>query len=221
MKKAFFISLSAIILLGLIVFFIEMATRQKADESELSLQYLSNKISADYARDTVRIYMPIFLRASGKPALNATTYAPLPVDVPKYMTELMRSGSYMGQTINENLTIKSLINRTLGTIYANVSISAINFTVVSVNQPNPWTIEFLTEVNLTILSGDVKWNDSLTYTTMLDVNSLYNAYNVPHNPNIVSTIQREFWEVNNSAECYLAKIHSGYLCNGVPGISWI
>jgi hypothetical protein len=216
MKKAFFISLSALLVIAIAVLLIELNTRHEAEESELSAQYTSNKVSADYARDTVRIYLPSLLRASGKAALNATTYMASP-DIALYMTELMRDANHGGAAINRNLTLPSLINRTLAAIFTNLSIKTLDFNVVSVSQPDEFTIAFDTEVNLTILSGNVKWNESKIYTTEVDINSFKN----PYNPDVALSIQREFWHVNSSNYCYIYMINNIYPCGSVDGISTI
>jgi hypothetical protein len=209
MKKGFFISLTAMLVLVLIVAFLEINRANQAEQNRLESDYMKNKISADYARDVSLIYMPTILSKSGKYAL-AEVSSNHPVAVMEdEIEDLMRSGS---ASFPAHLTIPTLTADTLRTVKTGVTLGMLSFDVLAVGQPDPWTISLLTEVNITLSSGEINWSDSRNHTTLFDLNGLEDTTNgLP--------IQIEFYSENAAYPCYLRTVWPTYDCLGVSGIS--
>jgi hypothetical protein len=217
MKKGFFISLSAVLVLAIIVTFLQISKSNKAKESQFDAEYLQSKLSADYADDAAHVYLPALLAYSGKYALGACSMEVSDTglsisDLDSAMTSLMRHGSYGSQTLYPEQTLGPAFTKTLTTMNTGVTIQTLNATVIGMRQTDEWTIEMETEVNITVKSGDITWSNRENYTTLIDVNGLYD-------PLENSIIQINFYHTNSSRPCYLSTIYSGYSCSGIEGIS--
>jgi hypothetical protein len=212
MKKGFFLSLTAVIVLMAAVFFLQMEKSATDRQRELDSAYLRDKLSADYADDVATVYLPAALAYSGKFAfVNASYIASMAiVDVPVAMTELLRGGSFSGETLHAEHQLRSVTDRTIATVNTGVTVERLNFTVIDAWQHNPWTVDFKTEVNMTLSSGKINWTDSRNYTTRLDMSGVYNIWDS-------EPIQPDVYGVNTSRPCILGLI-SGDPCS-VDGIS--
>lgn len=217
MKKGFFISLSAVLVLAIIVTFLQISKSNKAKESQFDAEYLQSKLSADYADDAAHVYLPALLSYTGKHALGACskhvddTNSAIN-DIDSAMTSLIRSGVYSAQVVPNDQTLYPAFTKTLAAVNTGVTLQMLNATVIGMRQADEYTIEMKTEVNITVKSGEITWTNKQNYTTLLDLNGLYD-------PLEDSIIQGEFYHTNSSRPCYLSTIYDGYSCAGVEGIS--
>jgi hypothetical protein len=226
-KKGFFISLAALIILGLLVFFLRIGSEQSVAESRQSAQFLKNKLSSQEAGDTEDIYIPAILQISAKYAMsNVSNYvygigSKLSAsDMKDKLTSLMTNGTIDGsqQLMPQMYAVPFLLNSTLSYVSDDLRVDGLSFSVINVSQPNPWEIEIITEVSFNLTSGDlskggIRWGNSINYTNLVNVNSMADLVKETGAP-----IQVKLWNESNTYLCYLSFIVEFYNCNSVKGI---
>jgi hypothetical protein len=215
-KKGIFVSAVAILSLLVILMLFRLRGEESVQRSRLDAEYLKHRIVTDYLNDVESTYMPSFIAAGQKFALrglsehvyNGNVIGPLPGSVQQVMTTARYGGTIL---INPAFTISAMLNTTADIIATPLNITHFQFDVLTVTQPDPWTIDMTSSVEFVVRAGDITWNTSRVYATSMIVNGMM------HPPTNLRIRQR-YWEINTSVPCVLRTLTHSYNCGGVPGI---
>jgi len=207
-KKGVFVTLTAVILLAVIIFIVMVSYQQTEEINEINIQYTEHKVMADHINRMKDIYLPTLIRTSAKYALIELSTSGSS-DLKKDMQETM-----MGQNsrLPTDKTLPFYVNTTFNALPEPLQFTYINLTVLDITQPDNWTIEMNSrvsfQVNSTSLGSKISWNMSQDYTSQFLVLGLFNR---KYNRYITGK-----WQTNDTEPCMLSLVTS-YVCNFVYG----
>ena len=225
-KKGFFITLTAALILLIVLITVMLSSANTRDMGEVSVQYVKHRELANHVRNMGRFYIPSLIRTSARSALiNMSRYAAANgafADLAGQLKHGMGSGYVDGDKADpaklvNTLTLPDLVNQTFISTGAPINLTSFDFDVVGIEQRDPFTIRVTTNVRFTVESAsvegyesvDLSWSQDETYATDISVIGMTD-------PALDSTINCQ-WNPDTSKSCLLAEI-SGLGCSGVVGL---
>jgi hypothetical protein len=223
-KKAFFVSLSALLILIIIIASITINEKNINQEKGIEVSYNEHKYVVDYIKDVENIYIPSMLQfsqkkalifisesvAAGKPKISDPLYADL--------ENVIITGIYSGSSMGIENTLPELTKRDLRFLQTEIDFdpSKLTLDITKLYQKDEWTICTDSEVSFEIKSDQIIWKTTKKkYSTCVNINGLTH----PHGPlgttdKKVQGLPNIFWLTSTNADyCYLQSICSITICN--------
>jgi len=213
-KMGVFFTLGAILILMIVIFLVVIRGDEAEEISQINVQYTKHKSLVDYVNDIEEKTLPALVKTSEKASLLY-----LSQDAPVSGIEARLEENVNGAgNIDENLTLWTLVNRTLVTFSAPVYFEDIDYDVTSVSQPDPWTIVIKSTVSFRIESiteaaygnANITWDNSVNYTTVLSAIGLFDY--------LESDYVTTKWQANASKACMARIIDNSIDCESVEGL---
>jgi len=173
-------SLTAVIILAVIIFLILISNQERSSISEVNVQYVKHKAMSNYFDDIENIYLPELVKTSAKMALiemsRATSEDGVTYESLDRALEAVVLGDYTEVpeisdiSIEEKYRIYNLIGSTMQTLNPNIEITDLTFKIMMVEQKDPWTIiiwSFLDFKVDTFSETDAAEGSTITYDNFL------------------------------------------------------
>lgn len=209
-KKAVFISLTAALILGIIIFMLISRVQQSTNKSDLNVQYSKHKYAADYINDVENIYLPSLISISEKFALrNISRYISKEVsDLKTNLTYVVMTGYIDNNTnrvMSDDHTLPVLINKTFSQVFSPIEFQYLDFDVISIGQKDNRTIIINSSVNFSVSSEGVMWKNTINYSTDISVNGLTHWKE--------GKIITKKWVENDTKPCILELLDGASACS--------
>jgi len=224
-KRGVFITFSVVIILFILAFMLTVSSRERRELGEINVQYQQHKNIADYITNMENLYLPSIIAISAKQSMmmisEHVNNTGSTVNITANLTYTMNHGRICvacPQLIRE--TVPNLINISFDTRSSSITFKNATYRIVSITQPDNWTLLINSSFNFTVENrivttnkkGNISWSKDLYYLTEMTVNNLVDV-------DSGMRISTTFWKENTSKECFLKSIDSDYNCNGIPGVS--
>jgi len=212
-KKGIFVSLTAALILGVIVFMIVLQGQESAQRSELNVQYSKHKYAADYIEDVEEVYLPALIAISEKYAMygisdyiNSTgPIAGLSFNI----TQTVLTGkidSYV-RVMPDRYTLPYLRDQTFDTVFSPIEFEYFYFNVTGIGHRDNVTLRINSTVNMSVKSEYVKWRNVINYSTDISVNALVHPVEELRITNK--------WVVNDTKPCYIQTLDPSVACSAL------
>ena len=206
-RKAVFVSLTAALVLVVIVIAIVLRSHESALERAQGSEYARNKYVADYVKDIENIYLPALILTSEKYALRGISEeigAPMP-NLAEELTSAVNTGSISsGAVMSNQHTLPYLMDVTFSTVTAPVEFDSFTFEVTGLEQTNPWTITVNSRVAFGLKLEGITWSNVIDYSTDITVIGLYD-YSLPGRVT-------DKWQEDAASNCVLRLLDSTHAC---------
>ncbi len=214
-KRGIFISLTAVLILGIIIFVLVFRGEESAQSSSIDIQYAKHKYAADYINDLEKIYLPSLVSISEKYALVgiSTNINKEIADLKTNLTYAVMTGFVDNTTtrvMSDNYTLPYLRNRTFAFLPSPIEFENFSFKVVSLEQKDSDIITVNSTVSFSVVSEGVKWANTVNYST--DV-YLWGIFSWEEGRLITKK-----WVGNSSVPCVLETMDGSASCSGVSGL---
>lgn len=217
-------TLTAVLILAVVVFLIIIGNEEQTKISEVKVQYTKHKMTSNYIKDIENTYLPEIISTSEKLALRKLSrYGTYNNNLENQLESVMTTGKLTDGTpiMNTNYTILALRNKTIDTISFGINFTKFDFNILSISQINSKKIRIVSEVNFTIESktfsgideSKVKWENVITTDDEVSIIGLYNQDQHDY-------ITRK-WKTNNTKPCFLKTLDNSQNCGGIGGLCLI
>ena len=222
-RRAFYVSFTALIILFITLSFIISQQSVAQKRAQYEQQFSQNLLLINYIQDLEHSYFPSRIALAEKEALanitkleeqNSWTFNQQQLET-AVSTGKFRS-SYT--VVNRNDTVNKIQDYSYSVLNVPLKFTDFNFQINSISQVDDFHVAIKSTLHYKIEAGNVTWENTLPYTTVLSVTGLTYPKYSDYGP-----IVQGFWLVNATAvnQCYLHQVMSGnaaVLCNGYHDI---
>jgi hypothetical protein len=206
-KRAIFVTLTAVLIVGILLIYVVMRAEQSKNLSEVQAQYLKHKLIADYNEDLQDIYLPAMIEQSAKESLrDLANGAPI---APNTLTADLQG--------RMNLKLGPMKDATLKTISAPFQVTSFGYSVTDVEQLDPFNVKITGTLNYGLVSdtttfregSTVRLSNNPTYETIVTIYGLKDG---------IGCEVMSAWIEDPTSACFLNDIDAGFDCSGINGV---
>lgn len=218
-RKGVFFTLTAVLILGMIVFFLSLSQKEEKRAGEVTVQFQKQQTLADYVVDIEKHYLPQLIETSEKMALQElTVYVDSHGTLPDLRENLSTVVAGNNSLLPLHLRLPVMVNDTFNTITSPVRFRKFAYQTTSIDQIDEWNLRVSSRVRFTIESlGNVNdgvanftWSNELTYTHDISIYGL-------EDPTYHDPITNK-WITDPSRQCYAHYIDSSIACASILGL---
>jgi hypothetical protein len=219
-RKAVFFTLTAVLIIGMIVFFLSLSQKEEKRAGEVTVQFQKQQTLADYVVNIEKHYLPQLIETSEKMALQELTKyvdshsATLP-DLRENLSTVVAGNNSL---LPAQLTLPVMVNDTFNTITSPVRFRRFAYQTTGIDQIDEWNLRVSSRVRFTIESlGNINdgvanftWSNELTYTHDISIYGL-------EDPTYHDPITNK-WITDSSRQCYSYYIDTSMTCGSILGL---